>query len=197
MTHPTTGHHHGHAPANRRRRILKTAAPLLVRVPAARARRAVILLHDERGLTEAAEAGCRALAGCGYLAVAPLLYYDTGGRIFPDGNFAALEPGDLAADVAGALGHLDRRLGLSPRATAVAGLGQGAHLAAWAAAEHGLPAFGVEPREGPWPALPALPVLTGGLGASWLSLRDEAGTWDEAVRFLDSARTLLPDEETE
>ncbi|UQS23794.1 dienelactone hydrolase family protein [Amycolatopsis thermalba] len=195
MTTPATSHHHGHAPANRRRRILKTAAPLLVRYPVADVRAAVIVLHDERGLTAGAEAACRALAECGYLAVAPLLYYDTGGRVYPRGNFAALEPEDLAADVAGALDHLRRRAQVPP--TAFTGLGQGAHLAAWAATTHGLPAVGVEPREGPWPGLPELPVLAANLGESWLSLRDEDDTWDEAVRFLDSARTLLPDEETE
>ncbi|WP_020418950.1 dienelactone hydrolase family protein [Amycolatopsis sp. ATCC 39116] len=195
MTTPATSHHHGHAPANRRRRVLKTAAPLLVRYPAADVRAAVVVLHDERGLTAEAEDACRALAECGYLAVAPLLYYDTGGRVFPRGNFAALEPDDLAADVAGALDHLSRRAGVP--ASAFIGLGQGAHLAAWAAAAHGLPAAGVGPREGPWPDLPELPVLAANLGGSWLSLCDEADAWDEAVRFLDSARTLLPDEETE
>ncbi|NIH81412.1 dienelactone hydrolase family protein [Amycolatopsis viridis] len=188
MTTPTTSHHHGHAPANRRRRVLETAAPLLVRFPDGPVRSAVIVLHDEHGLTDAAEAGCRALARCGYLAVAPLLYYDTGGRVFPDGRFDALRTADLAADIAGALDHLHRRVGVPAGATAVAGLGQGAHLAAWAAAGHALPvAAGIAPRSGPWPDLPALPVLTAGLHESWLSLPGGAGSWDEVVRFLDSA----------
>jgi poly(3-hydroxybutyrate) depolymerase len=197
MTSPI-GHHHGHAPANRRRRILKTAAPLLVRVPATRVRSAVIVLHDGRGLTAAAENCCRALAACGHLAVAPLLYYETGGPVFGEGRFSSLRPGDLAADIAAALDHLGYRAGIPRHATGVLGLGQGAHLAAWAAAEHALPAsIGVAARPGPWPGIPPLAQLTRRLGPGWLALRDDADTLDEAVRFLDAALTLSLSKETE
>lgn len=160
MTTPATSHHHGHAPANRRRRVLKTAAPLLVRYPAADVRAAVVVLHDERGLTAEAEDACRALAECGYLAVAPLLYYDTGGRVFPRGNFAALEPDDLAADVAGALDHLSRRAGVP--ASAFIGLGQGAHLARARGPGRTSPSCRCSPRTWAGPGCPCVTKPTPG-----------------------------------
>ena len=43
-------HHHAHGPANRRRWIMPSAAPLFVRFPVERANTGVLVLHDEHGL---------------------------------------------------------------------------------------------------------------------------------------------------
>lgn len=138
-------HHHAHGPANRGRRVLRTAAPLFVRFPRTRARGAVVVLHDAYGLTEPIEECCRALARSGYVAVAPYLYYETGGKEFrpehPETAQAAmclLAADDLAADVAAALDHLNARLGIPAGATGVLGVGTSGDLATWAAAEHRL-----------------------------------------------------------
>ncbi|RRO19935.1 hypothetical protein EIL87_02840 [Saccharopolyspora rhizosphaerae] len=165
-------HHHAHGPANRGRRVLRTAAPLFVRFPRTRAGAAVVVLHDAYGLTAPIEDGCRALARRGYVAVAPYLYYETGGKEFrpehPDTAHAAmslLDPEDLAADVAGALDHLSTRLGFPARATAVLGVGTSGDLATRAAAEHRLGGVaGCEPLDG----------------------AERRGSWEEAVRLIDS-----------
>src|SRR5699024_11616383 len=73
-------HHHSHGPANRRQRVLDTAAPLFVEEPRDAATSGVIVLHDVYGLTADVERYCRELAGAGRLAVAPYHYYDTGGH---------------------------------------------------------------------------------------------------------------------
>ncbi|MDA3624550.1 dienelactone hydrolase family protein [Saccharopolyspora oryzae] len=138
-------HHHAHGPANRGRRVLRTAAPLFVRFPSTRPRTAVVVLHDAYGLTEPIEDCCRALAGRGHVAVAPYLYYETGGKEFrPDNEHTAqaalslLAADDLAADIAGALDHLTTRLGIPTTATGVLGVGATGYLATWAATEHQL-----------------------------------------------------------
>lgn len=129
-------HHHPHGPANRGRRVLEAAAPLFVRFPDRLADTAVVVLHDAFGLTESVERCCRALARAGHLAVAPYFYHQTGGREFTSDRaeqataaWAALTRADQAADVAGALDHLDRRCGIAAAATAVLGLGAAAELA--------------------------------------------------------------------
>ncbi|MFD2471732.1 dienelactone hydrolase family protein [Amycolatopsis silviterrae] len=176
-------HHHGHGPANRRRRVVRTSAPLLVRHPPGRVRGAVLVLHGAAGLDEPVENCCRTLASCGYLTVAPLFYYETGGHTFgPDkaGNaFAALELSDLEADLAGAFDYLGTRLGLPRHRVAVAGFGAAAHLAELAAA-HLAAAIGPEPP--PWPGTPGFDphapdrlVLPAGPSAA-----------DDLVRFLDA-----------
>lgn len=143
-------HHHAHGPANRGRRVLRTAAPLFVRFPRTRPRAAVVVLHDAYGLTEPIEDCCRALARCGYVAVAPYLYYETGGKEFrPEHEQTAkaamslLADDDLAADVAGALDHLHTRLAVPARTTAVLGVGTSGELATRAAADHELPVAAV------------------------------------------------------
>ncbi|GAA4834121.1 dienelactone hydrolase family protein [Saccharopolyspora rosea] len=206
----TTGHHHAHGPANRRRRVLRTAAPLFVRFPHGVARAAAVVLHDVPGLTGEIEDCCRALARCGYVTAAPYLYYECGGREFrPDQGRTAmsrLTADDLAADIGGALDHLRERVGVPPSATAVLGVGMGGHLATWAAAEHRLAAavahrpLGVDAA--PWPGAPSLPQALARLRTPWLGLADagdpllavtgdavvprELGWWDEAVRFIDA-----------
>jgi dienelactone hydrolase len=71
--------HLAHGPANRRRRVLETAAPLFVCEPSEAPRGGVIVVHDVLGLTHDAEAACRRLARGGWLAVAPFLYHQHGG----------------------------------------------------------------------------------------------------------------------
>ncbi|MEV0050609.1 dienelactone hydrolase family protein [Saccharopolyspora shandongensis] len=140
-------HHHAHGPANRGRRVLRTAAPLFVRFPRTRLRTAVVVLHDAYGLTEPIEHCCRALARNGHVAVAPYLYYETGGKEFRPENeetaraaMSSLAADDLAADIAGALDHLASRLGIPARATGALGVGETGPLATRAAAEHDLAA---------------------------------------------------------
>ena len=169
-------HHHTHGPANRGRRVLRTAAPLFVRFPRARPRSAVIVLHDAYGLTEPIEDCCRGLARSGYVAVAPYLYYEAGGKEFrPEHEEAAqaalsqLAADDLAADVAGALDHLSARLGIPAQATGVLGVGASGDLATRAAAEHQLAVAAVcEPLD-----TPQRPGT-------------ERGRRDEAIRLIES-----------
>lgn len=209
-------HHHAHGPANRGRRVLRTAAPLFVRFPRSRPHAAVVVLHDSYGLTEAIEDCCRALARSGYVAVAPYLYYETGGKEYrPEHQETAqaamslLAADDLAADIAGALDHLDTRMGIPARATAVLGVGMGGHLATWAAAEHELAAAVAHaPIDAPWRGVPDLAHALAGLRTPWLGLtgpeqapidaagelaevvvvspQPELGWQDEAIRFIDA-----------
>lgn len=134
------GHHHSHGPANRRSRVLETAAPLFVAEPRDEVTRGAIVLHDVFGLTGDIERYCRSLAGCGVLAVAPYHYYDTGGCEQPDLATAQVAANRLAGDrlrddVLAAHDYLVRRRGLAASSVAVAGFGMGARLAEWASAE--------------------------------------------------------------
>src|SRR5579884_896183 len=96
-------HHHAHGPANRRRRILRTAAPLYVVEPRGPVRGGVVLLHDVTGLTAKIERHARELAGEGWLVAAPIHYYETGGRVYPATELApALTDESLRADTAAA-----------------------------------------------------------------------------------------------
>jgi dienelactone hydrolase len=138
-------HHHSHGPANRRRRVLETAAPLFVRFPTTLADSGVVVLHDVYGLTESVEQCCRALARLGHLAVAPIFYYQCGGRAYTSDRLLAarsawsrLTHEDLAADIAGALDYLQRRCGIPASQIALAGIGSSVRLAETAAAEHGV-----------------------------------------------------------
>ncbi|MER7011589.1 dienelactone hydrolase family protein [Saccharopolyspora sp. NPDC000359] len=197
-----TEHHHAHGPANRGRRVLRTSAPLFVCFPDTAPRAAAVVLHDIYGLTEPVEDLCRKLARCGYVAVAPLLYYENGGREFRPENtgtaeaaMALLRAEDLAADVAGALSHLRDRVGVPARSTGVLGIGMGGHLATWAAAEHEFAAaVAFEPRglaEAPWGGAPAVGQALERLRTPWLGfagpedplfgLRDRAGEFGDVV----------------
>lgn len=126
--------HLAHGPANRRRRVLETAAPLFVREPGRAPRGGVIVIHDVLGLTHDAEAACRALARNGWLAVAPFLYHEHGGPAFPLSSLADARaelvrlslPG-LEADLAAAASYLTAR---GCGGVAVAGFGTGGYLAA-------------------------------------------------------------------
>ena len=201
-----SGHHHAHGPANRRRRVLQTAAPLFVRHPRSEAKAAVIVLHDMYGLTEQVENDCRALAGSGYLAVAPYLYYDSGGKEFrPEAEITAraamslLLAADLAADLAGALDYLRQRAGIAPQRTGVLGRGMGGYLASWAAAEHELAAaVAFDPvSAGPWQELPVLTSLVSELRTPWLGIapQEEAGALTAAgSRSLAVILTASPEE---
>lgn len=138
-------HHHAHGPANRRRRVLETAAPLFVRFPGRLAETAVVVLHDAYGLTAPIEDCCRELARHGHLAVAPILYHENGGRAFttdqPDlaeSAWRRLRHADLVADVAATLDYLERRCGVPSASTALLGFGESARLAAEIASEHQL-----------------------------------------------------------
>ncbi|RKT87139.1 Dienelactone hydrolase family protein [Saccharopolyspora antimicrobica] len=193
-----TEHHHAHGPANRGRRVLRTAAPLFVRFPDTAPRAAAVVLHDIHGLTAPVEDMCRMLARCGYVAVAPFMYYENGGREFRPENagtaeaaMALLRAEDLAADVAGALGYLRERVGVPSRSTGVLGIGMGGHLATWAAAEHEFAAAAAfEPRgleEAPWAGAPAVGRALERLRTPWLGL---AASEDPLFGFRDRAGEL-------
>lgn len=183
-------HHHGHGPANRRRRVLRTSAPLLVRHPTGRVRGAVLVLHGAAGLDEPVEQCCRTLASCGYLTVAPLFYYETGGHTFgpetADAKFAALTPADLEADLAGALDYLGARLGLPRHRVAAAGFGAAAHLAELAACLGTVAAAALGPQPPPWPSMPEFDPHA----PDRLVLPAGPSAVDDLVLFLD---TELPD----
>lgn len=142
MSNAPNPHHHSHGPANRRRRILETTAPLFVEEPSVGNGRGSIVLHDVFGLTGDVEAYCRKLAACGLLTVAPYHYYDIGGREYACGDATSaadrLTPRGLHDDVVGALDYLVRRRGLSTGEISVVGFGMGADLAHRAAAELGI-----------------------------------------------------------
>jgi regulator of ribonuclease activity A len=115
-------HHHAHGPANRRRFVLTTAAPLFVCEPpvlagAAPAGAAVIALHGPRGITAGFECGLRAVAAQGYLVAAPIHYFRDGGHeyvsaVSADRAYAALTGQDIDADVDAAVEHVTGRLRL-------------------------------------------------------------------------------------
>jgi len=111
-------HHHAHGPANRRRIMLATAAPLFVCEPLAEAPgAAVIALHGPHGITAEFERALRALAAHGYLAAAPFHYYRDGGPEYvseaaASSAYAALDADDIDADVDAAIEHVSGRLGL-------------------------------------------------------------------------------------
>jgi dienelactone hydrolase len=193
------GHHLSHGPANRGRRVLQTAAPLFVCRPEAPPKGGVIVLHDVHGMTEPIERACRLLALDGWLAVSPYLYYQRGGPAFPDtgpetvpeaarAEMAGLSPDDVAADIAAAHAYLTAR---APSRPAVAGLGAGGHLAAWAAARHEVTAAaavisGAGDRA-PWPGVPPLEALIAERRAPWLLLPGGADeTWPDIANFLQS-----------
>lgn len=128
-------HHHAHGPANRRKRVVETAAPLFVRFPGRLAETGVVVLHDAYGLTPAVEDCCRALARLGHLAVAPILYHETGGTAFTteqpetaEATWDRLRRSDVVADVGGAVDYLERRCGISPCSTALLAVGAAARL---------------------------------------------------------------------
>ncbi|WP_027927387.1 dienelactone hydrolase family protein [Amycolatopsis benzoatilytica] len=182
-------HQHGHGPANRRRRVLRTSAPLLVRHPSGRVRGAVLVLHGAPGLDDSVEHCCRTLASCGYLTVAPLFYYETGGRTFSperaDAAFAALGPADLEADLAGAFDYLDRRLGLPRHRVAAVGFGAAAALAELAG---GTAAAAVGPQPPPWPGTSEFDPHA----PDRLVLPAWPSALDDLVRFLDAHLPDLP-----
>jgi dienelactone hydrolase len=129
--------HLAHGPANRRRRVLETAAPLFVCEPSAAARGGVIVVHDVLGLTHDAEAACRHLARAGWLSVAPFLFHSRGGPTFSLSSLAAARAelgrrslSDLGADLTAAGSYLAGRGCVD---VAVAGFGTGGYLAASAA----------------------------------------------------------------
>lgn len=136
MTEPSTAHahHHSHGPANRRQRVLDTAAPLFVEEPAGDVAGGVIVLHDVYGLTADVERYCRTLACSGRLAVAPYHYYDTGGPEHSEDVAACAAADGLTAeqlddDVLAAQDYLVRVRGLAAYSVTVAGFGMGERLA--------------------------------------------------------------------
>lgn len=128
-----------HGPANRGQFVLQSAAPLFVQEPRGQAPRGgIIVLHGLLGLTPDTEQACRRLARGGRFAVAPILYHEHGGPVFPPSHLAAakaeiagVSPRAMAQDVAAAVGYLSGRD--CPGST-VLGFGAGGYLAAWAAA---------------------------------------------------------------
>ncbi|MBO0849572.1 MAG: dienelactone hydrolase family protein [Pseudonocardia sp.] len=157
MTAPA--HHHAHGPANRRRRIVRTAAPLFVVEPAGPVRGGALVLHGAAGLTEEVERYCRDLALGGRLAVAPYHYYESGGREYPDPATAPeLATEALHEDATAALDYLVRRRGLGTGRIRAHGFGAGVGLARWMAAHHPI-ASAV--RAVPEPAQPTEPTTPG------------------------------------
>lgn len=174
-----SGHHSSHGPANRRRRVLQTAAPLFLREPIGIPRGTVIALHDVFGVTEYAEDACRRLARDGWLAVCPYFYYEHGGPAFDAtdlaparGEMTRLTPESLAADIAGAHHYLTARRGLP--APAIIGFSMGGYLATWAAAHHDVAAaVAVSPsglENAPWPGMEPLEMLVADRRSPWLGV---------------------------
>ncbi|MHA6799554.1 dienelactone hydrolase family protein [Bounagaea algeriensis] len=179
-------HHHAHGPANRKRWIMPTAAPLFVRQPTGQPRAAVIVLHDARGLDEDVEQRCRQLAGFGYTAAAPYLYYENGGKEFrPDDEETAvaamsvLSPHDLDADVSAAVAHLEEKAAIPPARIGVLGFGLGGYLAARACAVHALAgAAAVDPwvdEALPWHGVTTTAEFLTELRTPWLGIATRAG----------------------
>nr|WP_281373654.1 dienelactone hydrolase family protein [Haloechinothrix aidingensis] len=181
---------------------MDTAAPVFVRFPRTVASTAVIVLHDVSGLTDPAERAARELARRGHLAVAPILYHDTGGRVLTGtaeeaaDTLATLPLARLSDDVAGALDYVHRRCGIPATGTALLGLGSGGYLAARAACEHELAAAaGVRPwHSTPQPGARPLDELTAAARTPWLAVagtgapyQDADPAEDEAVHFVESA----------
>lgn len=178
-------HHHAHGPANRKRWIMPTAAPLFVRQPAGPARAAVIVLHDVRGLDEDVEQRCRQLAGFGYIAAAPYLYYENGGEEFrPDDEQTAvaamslLSPHDLDTDVSAAVAYLDEKAAIIPERIGILGFGLGGYLAARACSVHALAgAAAVDPWADealPWHDVDTTAEFLAGLRTPWLGVATRA-----------------------
>lgn len=129
--------HLAHGPANRRRRVLETAAPVFVCEPTGQPRGGAIVVHDVLGLTHDAEAACRRLARGAWLTVAPFLYHQHGGPAFGLSSLAQaraelgrLSLSGLDADLAAAASYLARR---GCGRFAVVGFGTGGYLAVRAA----------------------------------------------------------------
>jgi len=139
--------HLAHGPANRRRRVLETAAPLFVCEPSGASRGGVIVVHDMLGLTHDAEAACRHLARDGWLTVAPFLFHSRGGPTFGLSSLAAARaelgrrsPGELGADLAAAASYL---AGRGCGDVAVAGFGAGGYLVVYGQASGPVPPFSI------------------------------------------------------
>jgi carboxymethylenebutenolidase len=178
VTAPVLGHAHSHGPANRRRRVLSTAAPLYLVAPRGPVRGGLVLLHDRAGLTGEIERCAQRLAGDGWLVVAPYHYYDTGGRVYADPAQAPRPTEDsLRADVRAALDHLVARRGLPATRLAVVGVGAGGRLAGWAARTCELAAAAAVDR----PALDEPEVLARCL---WADLSTPDPDWAGLRRFL-------------
>lgn len=178
MPHLPAVHHHAHGPANRRRRVLETAAPLFVEEPSGEVRGGAVVLHDAGGLSGYIEYYCRSLAADGLLTVAPYHYYDTGGREHADPESAdvamrALTAEGLRDDVGAALDYLLRLRGQSCRDVSVLGFGRGGYLAAWSAAEHHVAAavsVGAERALDAPPGMPPLAEVVRRRRAPWLGI---------------------------
>lgn len=180
----SSGHAHSHGPANRRRRVLSTAAPLYVVGPRGPVRGGLVLLHDRAGLTGGTERCAQRLAGDGWLVVAPYHYYDTGGRVYPDPEWAPRPDADsLHADVRAALHHLIERCGLPHTQLAAVGIGHGGRLAAWAARSCELAAAAAVDRPGP-------DDPHASARCPWQDLTTPDPDWSQLRRFL--ARPRVP-----
>ncbi|MFE3454230.1 dienelactone hydrolase family protein [Nonomuraea sp. NPDC059194] len=168
--------HHG--PANRGRRVLRTAAPLFVREPYGPPAGGAIVLHDVFGVTGYAEAVCRLLARQGRLAVSPYLYYESGGPAFEADELTvarahmdSLTAQDVAADVSAALNYLAGRT-VGP--VLVIGFSMGGYLATWTAAHHAVQAAIAVSPSGPWAGMPPPEVLVADRRSPWLGVVGES-----------------------
>ncbi|TCP45804.1 dienelactone hydrolase family protein [Tamaricihabitans halophyticus] len=193
MTSPTAAiHHHSHGPANRRKQVLETAAPLFVVPPQpGPVRGGVVVLHDLAGLTEEVERCCRWLAAEGWLAVAPYHYYESGGRgraepLVPSYARHPLSADGLRTDVVAAVDYLVRRRGLPAESLSVLGFGTGGHLAGWAGAHcQFASAIAITPAELNLAGMPPLSQLVPAAETRWLDA--SARSWAEIRRFLSFA----------
>jgi dienelactone hydrolase len=193
--------HLAHGPANRRRRVLETAAPLFVCEPSDATRGGVIVVHDVLGLTHDAEAACRHLARAGWLSVAPFLFHSHGGPTFGLSALAAARAelgrrslSDLGADLTAAASYL---AGRGCGDVAVAGFGTGGYLAASAASSvPGVIAavsIGAVEGAGLWPDARPLAELVSKSSVPLLDLPalsdpvTSDGTWERIAAFLASA----------
>jgi carboxymethylenebutenolidase len=183
------GHHLAHGPANRGRRVLQAAAPLFICEPGQSPRGGAVVIHGVRGLTHETEVACRLLARDSWFAVAPLLYHEHGGTVFPESDqaralaeLASVPVATLAADLAAAVSYLSGR-GID--APAVIGFGTGGHLAAWAAASlDGVgAAISVAPVTAPGD-LPPLPALAAAARVPYLELPAAGQPWPPIRAFL-------------
>jgi carboxymethylenebutenolidase len=190
--------HLAHGPANRRRHVLDTAAPLFVCEPFDAARGGAILVHDVLGLTHDAEAACRYLAWDGWLTVAPFLLHEHGGPTFGLSSLPAaraelgrLSLSDLGADLTAAASYL---AGRGCGDLAVVGFGTGGYLAASAASSvPGVTAavtIGAVEGDGLWPDARPLAELVSNCPVPLLdlpALSDPAtsdDTWQRIAAFL-------------
>lgn len=193
--------HLAHGPANRRRRVLETAAPLFVCEPSDATRGGVIVVHDVLGLTHDAEAAGRHLARAGWLSVAPFLFHEHGGPTFGLSALAAARAelgrrslSDLGADLTAAASYL---AGRGCGDVAVAGFGTGGYLAASAASSvPGVIAavtIGAVEASGLWPDARPLAELVSQSAVPLLDLPalsdlvTSDDTWKRIAAFLASA----------